>query len=770
MIVLASVDVSSITQQENTAVGSDKSIQQPEIRFSVNSGFYEEDIIIVPVLKKDGEVYYTTNGSLPDRTDTENTVRYERAIHLAAGSEEQVYVYRFKAYYDDGTESEVFSNSYFMGNNIKSRYDTLVISLTAENDDLYGYENGIFVEGRLREEWEQAHPGEEPAYDTPANYNVKGRESERNVYIEMFQPNGERIIAQAGGIRISGNFTRQSQQKSFKLYARAEYDELQNKFRVPLFEDMRSAADGGLFDKFHSLKIRNTGNDRSEGFIRDELGLTLAAQAGIVDTQSVRPVSAYINGVYQGLYWMHTNYDNDYFEEKYGDFEGEMVVIGNSEMNMRTDTEDELSNKYAQEYNELYAHFSTQDLTDDTIYEELDKVIDINNYLRYFAVEVYMANRDWPYNNLEAYRYVSPNGKYTKESVFDGRYRYLLYDVDTTMGLGSVRDSLNPNQSLETLTMLGERNYAPLFTALMEREDCRKFFASYICDLMNGAYSPENVAAVLEQMHELRWNEMQEYIEESVRNPNLPEIGEPYLEMQMDCINAWAESTPESLSQGMAQMWNLGEVFTLYASLFEGDGIRINSLEITEPEFTGRYLTGCETFISPIIPEGRVFSYWEINGEIFTEENLVVDAGMLIDKAVYITLYTEENAGGLVLSEIRAKGKDDYIVLTNTSAEEMNTWGYYLMDEERASHMNYLEELVLAPGESVLIGCRNYQEADAFMNVNFNLKKGKELSLAYSSIGIKEQVTIPDLALEDGVYRKNLVTGRWQEETNGSWH
>ena len=118
----------------------------------------------------------------------------------------------------------------------------------------------------------------------------------------------------------------------------------------------------------------------------------------------------------------------------------------------------------------------------------------------------------------------------------------------------------------------------------MEREDCREYFAAYTCNLLNGAYSTENVANVLEDMHQLRKNEMLEYIEESIRNPELPEIGEPYLEMQMDCIRAWAETAPESMLEGMRQKWQLGEVYTLYLQLPDGEGATINDMTVTEPE------------------------------------------------------------------------------------------------------------------------------------------------------------------------------------------
>lgn len=46
-----------------------------------------------------------------------------------------------------------------------------------------------------------------------------------------------------------------------------------------------------------------------------------------------------------------------------------------------------------------YYHY---DLTDDQLYEELAARLDIDNFLRYCAVEMFVANVDWPDNNCKA--------------------------------------------------------------------------------------------------------------------------------------------------------------------------------------------------------------------------------------------------------------------------------------------------------------------------------------------------------------------------------
>lgn len=749
---------------DDAAIAEETSADSSGIKLSVPSGFYSEDIWLTAQLGREGSVFYTADGSCPASEEGGSTCRYREPILLPAGDEESVEVYRFKAVFEDGTESDVVTNTYFVGKNVLSRYDTMVISLAAEHDDLYGEERGIFVEGKLMADWLAEHPGEEVDADTPANYNVRGRESERNVHIEIFE-DYNRVISQNGGIRISGGFTRWSDQKSFKLFARKEYDQQNNRFRYPLLDDLRAIDGGTVVNKYKSIKIRNAGNDRLEAFIRDELGLTLAGMAGFLDTQVVRPVSVYINGVYQGVYWMHSAYDEEYFEERYGDYDGEMVVIGNSERDMITDSDDETANYYAAQYSEIYEKYGALDLTDDKIYEELTEYIDVENYLQYYALEIYMANRDWPYNNLKAYRYVANDEDgYIEHSVFDGRYRYLLYDLDTAMGAGTIRDNLNPNQSFESIMLIEERDYAPLLLALLQREDCRNYFISYVCDLINGAFSAENVDRVLTDMHQSREKEMQAYIEESVRNPEIPDISAYYLDMQMDCIRAWAETAPESMLEGMRQKWQLGDIYTVNLSMAGNEGVQINGITVTGPQFTGRYLTGCAAKLTPVLPTGKKFSCWDIDGKIYTEEELLIDAGMLTDGMINIRLCTEETGLGLALSEIKAKGKEDYIILTNLSEKAVNTRGYCIMDGEKISHMNYLKETILAPGESVLIGCKDYDGSDAFMKVNFNIKKDEEVVLLYGGSEIIESVRIPDLGSEQGVYRKNMVTGEWKEE------
>ena len=521
------------------------------IHISYPAGFYDKDIEIEASIFQNGDIYYTLDGTepAPDKAGSEH---YEMPIRLDARAQESVTTIKWKAYFDNGNSSKTVTNTYVVGKNVEDRFSTYMVSISTDPDNLYGYENGIFVEGKVRDDYIKENPHEAIDPLTPANYTVRGSVSERAVYVEMFEKDGTRIIAQDCGIRTGGDFSRASEQKPFRLFAREELYGL-NEFSYDFFdiEKEESALISG-YTGFSTLYFRNSGNDRQEAYIRDEVAQTMAKKAGFLDTQYFVPVSVYINGEYAGFYWMHSQYNQSYFKQRYGKYDGDMVVIGDGEKNMDTVTEDILVNHYAAEYMEQYQYFAKQDLTDEQIYDKLNAFIDIENYLQYYALQIYMGNQDWPYCNLQAYRYVSRKKNYTEGTVFDGRYRYLLYDVDTSMGRGCIRENMDPWVSVNKLQNLLDSEDAPLFKALMKRTDCQQYFTQYMCYLIDEVYTPENVAAAVDTIDASRRQEIDYYIEDMWGD----KPGEyQYLDMQLDAIKAWSEVNGDSMKFKLQELW-----------------------------------------------------------------------------------------------------------------------------------------------------------------------------------------------------------------------
>lgn len=733
---------------------------------SLDSGFYTDNRKLTISVSPGTVVYYTDNCEVPDK---EHGIQYTAPISIAASKEEQVYVFRFRAYYEDGKESEIFNRVYFTGENIDQRYTTNVLHITGDPEELFGYEEGILASGRIFDEFMEKNSNIHYGGGVDANYMQRGREWEREVFIQYFDTDGKELLAQNGGMRVHGGASRMKNQKSFQLYARKEYDE-QNVFDYIFLKDLVSEKDGSLAKKHKRVIIRSGGTDNGFAYLRSELASTLAGDAGFPDVMRADPVTVYINGDYRGVYWLENTYDAQYFENRYGEYDGEFVVLEGSDVQKKDSDEDNVQ-EFVNEFNEKYHSFSTMDLTVDENYQELQKFIDVENYLKYIAIENYVGNYDWPGGNLKVYRFVSPEDNYIEDTVFDGKYRYLLYDLDYAFGLLTINDTVG--FLAETLTLekvLG--GDTPLFAALMEREDCRQYFINYSCDLMNDAMSAKNVSETLMRMHSSRQEELRYMLEEtSLAKEEIwdweSSIGSySNVEMNFDRIVNFATDRPRYVLWDMVNHLHV-DVMDIYTLELHHSGdfstVQINSIRMEGEEFSGVYFASVPVTIKPCVARNEKFAYWIVNGEVREEEELRLSAGDVKEQAVHVEMVVEEaEEPFLQINAVKAKGTSDFIELVNYSYQPINTLGYFLSDNED-SYKYAIPTMTLQPGESRRFYGKNCMGIEGLgeIGLNFNVKEGETITLTYGRQTV-ETLCIPDLS-EEGIYRRDVRIGRFVE-------
>ncbi|MCR5824052.1 MAG: CotH kinase family protein [Lachnospiraceae bacterium] len=365
------------------------------------------------------------------------------------------------------------------------------------------------------------------------NYSRKGVNSEKPVYVRAWDKDGNVILDQFAGLRIYGAFSRQNYLKSVKLFARESYDPGNKNFRYNFFNTEKLYEDGYV-KKYKKLVLRDSGNDYQFAWIRDELAQTLASEAGFTDYEAVAPAIYFINGEYRGFYWLHETYCDNYFKNKYGDKgkNGEFAIVEGSETKKNVTDDDADNVKAAKAYNTEYAKLIKLDLTDMEAYEQLCAFMDVENYIKYYAFNIFIGNKDWPDNNYKCYRYYAAEGEdYEEGTIYDGRWRFLLHDMDYGMGLYDQKECKANYDTLEAVLeqkikddknkTVTNKRYAPLFANLMKREDCRDLFVSFVCELAEGALSYENVNRVLNEMNDERSTEMKyfySYLEQLRKN------------------------------------------------------------------------------------------------------------------------------------------------------------------------------------------------------------------------------------------------------------
>jgi hypothetical protein len=253
--------------------------------------------------------------------------------------------------------------------------------------------------------------------------------------------------------------------------------------------------------------------------------------------------------------------------------------------------------------------------------------VDVKNYLEYYAYELLIGNQDWPHNNYKTYRYFAAEGEeYNEEAPFDGKWRYLLHDMDYSTGIygESVMDRYLSNY-------LGRLNgvkddVCPLFGQLMKRDDCREIFIRKTLDLTNGVFAAEYFSSVLEELNETRMNE-QTY---SYTTGKIASWVQPnQLEERLDSLKEYVSDRCNYVYMNMYAFFKLsGTKYTLKLEVPKESSVTVNSFT-TDQNFEGKYYTDFNTILTAKTNNGQYFAYWLVDGVKHEEEELVITEAML---------------------------------------------------------------------------------------------------------------------------------------------
>lgn len=603
-------------------------MQEPRlaVSFSHEEFFYNETIYVsIFASNPDAVIYFTTDGSDPAETGE----RFTQPLRFAA--EESVRCVVLKAVAIDNIgQSSVLTHSYFIGYTVNERFSTYIFSLSTDNDYLFGHENGILIPGKIHDDYLSANPNTTRALGhRPANYTQRGREWERPVHVEVFTPNGERVIAQNAGIRVHGGATRRYPQKSLRLIARNEYERGFGRFNHNFFENYLSAcALAAPITAHHTLVLRNDGNDFLLGRVRTPLALKMAKNAGFLDTSPQTPTVIFINGEIYGFAWINIRANAHFFQNLYSAPQRSFDIIAGGSASVITDDAG-----IRQEFAQILEYAAQGNVA------AIGELMDIDNLLFYYAIQAYVANNDWPHNNIEIWRYTGDLSADNLAEELDGRWRHVLYDIDRALFRDS---SVAPNhQSIQRL--LDGRS--PIFSAVIQQPEYLERFVNYICDMVTEHFSFENVQNIMQEINDMSLQELEKATRYGLRRGMSAEPNrEPYWEERgfdyawlmasRERVLEFAEQRPQFILRELRMLF--GYSMAMYRIVSDGS-VRINSLNGNE----GVYFTENRVPVFPILEEGRVFDHWLVNGERRDEEDLLIsfqDANA--DGVVYVRLVT----------------------------------------------------------------------------------------------------------------------------------
>ena len=466
----------------------DASLEKPV--FSRNSGFYDRPFLLEIYVRSGAEIHYTLDGSVPDKDSplyTEPIYIYDKSpeensfsgniftsVDYFSYSKRQGYelprysvdkctVVRAAAFDETGRKSSVETGSFFVGFKDKEQYrGNGIISLVSDPEDLFGYERGIYVIGKLGtenflrriEKSEEARKFLEENPDTPVdgtvkignigmdeayiyNYSQEGPDWERPGDIAFFDSWGRRLLSGQVGIRIKGHNSRNFPQKSLSLFERNTYSK--ERFYFPFLDN-----------KIKNGVILSGGGDDMYSLTREPFLSELFKKNGLAFgvQEFSSPVFLFLNGEFWGTYLLSEKQDKQYLRRHYGIDEDNALIVKNGF------PESGSEERYRKYYGELVEFILNNDLSSSDSYHRFCELVDIESLMDYYSARIYVDdNSDWPKSNVSIWRAVNT----TDRAYEDGRWRFLNFDNNIEL-----QPEKTDHDTIDLLLSQGEEDYLDL--------------------------------------------------------------------------------------------------------------------------------------------------------------------------------------------------------------------------------------------------------------------------------------------------------------------
>ncbi|MDR2570124.1 MAG: CotH kinase family protein [Oscillospiraceae bacterium] len=565
---------------------------QLTVSFSHEDFFYNETInVTISANSPNSVIYYTIDGTMP----TSESERYEYPLKIVA--EEDVRATVLKAVAIDGkVRSPVFTHSYFVSTSIDKRFSTYVFSISTNPDDLFGYERGILAYGKVRDDYLAKTPEDMriERWWWPANFHMRGHEWERSVYVEAFTQDGERVIAQNAGMRVHGGGSRPNSHKSLRLVSRKEYEPEIQGFYYDFFDGYTDVHSNPVLFH-HSLILRSDGNDFRWARLRTPLASVIAQEAGYSAVSPQASAAVFLNGEYYNFVWINIRMNEYYLKELYNAPENAFDIVTGGCTIVNTNDK-----SIIEEFNQLLK-YAEHGFNDEEM-QHLHKSFDIDNMLLYYAIQLYISNVDWPVNNIAIWRYTGYNDTDNLADELDGRWRYLLWDLDLSM---NVSDAAPDAKSLHRIL----DGHSPIFEALLQRPEYINQFANYICDMAFEHFSTTNVDRVVDILNNMSFQEQKVSLISQDR-----ELDD--LLRHRKRISDFIEQRPDYILDELQELFGFTKMYRV-----QSDGtVKINTLNGNE----GVYFIENSVPVYPLLEKGQVFDHWLINGEKRYDKDLII--------------------------------------------------------------------------------------------------------------------------------------------------
>lgn len=428
--------------------------------FSVTPGIYDNAVTVAITAGEGETIRYTTDCTTPNASSEV----YSGELSISKNS-----VIRAAAFRDGYLSGDVATATYlFRSDGVNHALP--VVTLVTDPDNLWNSKTGIYATG------DQFDPDAASYADTlkSATYYQAKFATEEQVdtiwekpaAFSLFDDNGKQVFTQNVGIRIAGSFGRGRAQKGFNVIARKEYGK--GSMEYPFFENRP-------YKEYKAVVLRAGAQDQNRSKIRDELASGLLEGTDInILYQAYRPTVLYLNGEYWGVYFLKEK-RNRFFVAQHENTENNVDLAIGKGFKQRSygDNSDWVS---------LYEYATTHDLSSAEAYAYVSERMDVDSFRDYMIAEIYNGNTDT--YNFQYYR------------LKGGKWKFIFYDF--CWGFQSPGHETLAFRMGKTPSDVCS---AKLFAAMLQNKGWRDSFCRRFGELLNTAFAPERVSALIEELY-----------------------------------------------------------------------------------------------------------------------------------------------------------------------------------------------------------------------------------------------------------------------------
>ena len=428
--------------------------------FSVTPGIYDNAVTVAITAGEGETIRYTTDCTTPNASSEV----YSGELSISKNS-----VIRAAAFRDGYLSGDVATATYlFRSDGVNHALP--VVTLVTDPDNLWNSKTGIYATG------DQFDPDAASYADTlqSATYYQAKFATEEQVdtiwekpaAFSLFDDNGKQVFTQNVGIRIAGSFGRGRAQKGFNVIARKEYGK--GSMEYPFFENRP-------YKEYKAVVLRAGAQDQNRSKIRDELASGLLEGTDInILYQAYRPTVLYLNGEYWGVYFMKEK-RNRFFVAQHENTENNVDLAIGKGFKQRSygDNSDWVS---------LYEYATSHDLSSAEAYAYVSERMDVDSFRDYMIAEIYNGNTDT--YNFQYYR------------LKGGKWKFIFYDF--CWGFQSPGHETLAFRMGKTPSDVCS---AKLFAAMLQNKGWRDSFCRRFGELLNTAFAPERVSALIDELY-----------------------------------------------------------------------------------------------------------------------------------------------------------------------------------------------------------------------------------------------------------------------------